>query len=679
MAICPSCRAAVARRGADVETIGIVAELVPTSSPFRVGMASRGTKYVKPFRIVGRNQLSTGAGTWDEWYVAFSDGTWGWLAEAQGGFWILKPVESPRAPAWNELRPGERLDFGGYGVFTAIEVSEATYSSAEGELPFAARPGAVFRYADLSSADGGLATLDYGTGAVLDAFYVGKRVELADLGIEGLTAWKDRKTGAKAQALNCPNCGGSLQLKDPANTVRLACTYCGSLLGSKGAGVPDKFEVLKKLSGVPFKPSVPIGTEGTLRGHPYAVLGAVRKSTTSDGTTYYWIEYLLKETKSEAYHWLAESNGHFTLLEPVAAAAVAGAARYATYGDKRYRIFSRSHAKVDAVLGEFYWAIARGETTLATDYIAPPRMLSCEEAQKEIAWTEGAYVPQDELKAAFSLAELPGQTGVGAAQPWPHEGTSHLWWRTAWILGILAVLVYAGAKITAPNRVVFDKTYDLVDPVKLLYAERGSAAAAAGWASSSAPTPAPTPGLVKTPAPANPVAAREAKEEAEAASRVILSDPFKTTRTANMEAVVWAPTDNSWVDVGISLIAEGTGEARSFNLVSDRYHGVDGGESWSEGRQSRSIYVSHVPAGTWIARVDPETERGQAPPQFRVKLTSGVPHLSHLIWTLVLLFVWPFLLVFSRISWEGRRWAESDFTQAGTERSDDDSSSDSDD
>jgi hypothetical protein len=160
---------------------------------------------------------------------------------------------------------------------------------------------------------------------------------------------------------------------------------------------------------------------------------------------------------------------------------------------------------------------------------------------------------------------------------------------------------------------------------------------------------------------------------------VILSDPFETPRTANLEAVIWSPTDNNWVDVGVSLIAEGSGEARSFSLVSDRYHGVDGGESWSEGQQSRTVWVSHVPSGKWVARVDPETEKGQAPPQFRIRLTSGVPHLSHLIWTLVLLFVPPFLLIFSKLSWEGRRWAESDFTQAGTGRSDpEDSGSDSD-
>jgi hypothetical protein len=671
--ICRQCRSAVARRGANVEAIGVVAELVPTSSPFKVGMKSRGTKTVKPFTIVGRLQLSTGEGTWDEWHVALQDGGFAWLAEAQGGFWMMLPLRPPPVPDWTQLSPGQSLDLGAYGRYAIAEVRQATYVSAEGDLPFVAPPGSVFRYADISGADGSLGTLDYGDDPGLDGFYVGRKLELGDLGIEGLTAWKDRKSSAKAQALNCPACGGALELKDPANTVRIACSHCGSILGGKDeTGPPDKFEVIRKLTAVPFKPSIPPGAAGALNGHAYTVLGAVQKETTSDGTTYLWVEYLLKDQKSEAFHWLAESNGHFTLLEPVPGGGVEASSRYATYKGARYRIFSRSRATVRAVVGEFYWAVKKGETTTATDYVAPPRMLSSESGDAESAWTEGIYVPRDDVAAAFKLPDLPSPTGVGAAQPWPHEGTSHLWWRTARILAALAVALYVLARITSPHRVVFDHTYDLVDPARMVYAERGSAAAAGGWAQETAP--APKPGA----APQNPVAAREAREEAEAAQRVILSEPFETTRTANLEAVIWAPTDNNWVDVGVSLIAEATGEARSFSLVSDRYHGVDGGESWSEGRQSRTVWVSRVPPAKWVARLDPESERGKAPPQFRVRLTSGVPHLAHLIWTLVFLLVPPFLLIFSRLSWEGRRWAESDFSSAGGERADSDSGSDSD-
>lgn len=671
--ICRQCRSAVARRGVDVEAIGVVAGLVPTSSPFKVGMRSRGSGTVKPFAIVGRIQLSTGEGTWDEWHVAFGDGGFAWLAEAQGGFWMMLPLKPPPVPDWAQLSPGQSLDLGAYGRFAIAEVRQATYVSAEGDLPFEAPPGSVFRYADISGADGSLGTLDYGDDPGLDGFYVGRRLELGDLGIEGLTAWKDRKATAKAQALNCPACGGALELKDPANTVRVACSHCGSLLGGRGSdGPPDRFGVLRKLSAVPFKPSIPPGTEGVLNGHPYTVLGAVQKATTSDGTTYFWIEYLLKEQKTEAYHWLAESNGHFTLLEPVPGGGVEAGARYATRDGKRYRIFSRSRAAVQAVVGEFYWAVKKGESTTATDYVAPPRMLSHESGDAESAWTEGAYVQRDEVAAAFKLRDLPRPTGVGAAQPWPHEGTSHLWWKTVRILAVAAIVVYAAAKLTAPNRVVFDRTYDLVDGARFLYAERGTAAAARGWAQQSSPAPG------KAAAGPASAAARETREEAEAAQRVILSEPFETTRTANLEAVIWSPTDNNWVAVGVSLIAEGTGDVRSFGLVSDRYHGVDGGEKWSEGRQNRTVWVSRIPPGKWVARLDPESEPGKAPPQFRIRLTSGVPHLSHLIWTLVLLLVPPILLMFSRLSWEGRRWAESDFGQDGSERTDSDSNSGSD-
>ena len=45
-----------------------------------------------------------------------------------------------------------------------------------------------------------------------------------------------RKVAARASSLNCPACGAGLQLKDPANTVRVACTYCGSVLATPEAG-----------------------------------------------------------------------------------------------------------------------------------------------------------------------------------------------------------------------------------------------------------------------------------------------------------------------------------------------------------------------------------------------------------------------------------------------------------
>jgi hypothetical protein len=633
----------VARKGVDLEAIGKVAELVPTSSPFKVGMSARPKHGTKPFRIVGRLQLSTGSGTWDEWHVAYESGGYAWLAEAQGAFWLMQPLPSPAVPEWNQLHPGERLNLGAYGLFTVAERRSAAYASAEGELPFVAPPGAVFHYADISGGDGSLGTLDYGDDPGLDGFFVGRKVELADLGIEGLAAWSERKVGTHAQALNCPNCGGALSLKDPSATVRIACPYCGSLLGSakETGGPPSKFEVLERLSAVPFQPRLPLGSEGTLNGHPYVVLGAVLKTTNSGGTDYFWTEYLLKETKSEAYHWLAESNGHHTLLAPVAAGEAVEGPRYATFRGARYRIFTRNPATVAAVLGEFYWAVSKGETTLAVDFIAPPRMLSKEGADEEVNWTEGVYVPKEEVEAGLKLKEsLPSPTGVGACQPWPGADRAHLVWRTAGILAAAAVGIFLVASLVAPRKVVFDRTWDLVDPKNRIWAERGTAPASGSWTAQAKGT----------------------------TDRVLLGEPFETTRRANLKADFYAATNNSWVGAGADLIAEGTGEVHSFYLLSDRYSGVDGGESWSEGSQSRTRWLSRLPAGRYVLRLDPETDSPNPPPSFRVKLTSGVPRLAHLILVLFVLLLGPLSFLFSRAAFEGRRWSESDFSSAGSEK-----------
>ncbi|HMA30123.1 MAG TPA: hypothetical protein VKS23_09680, partial [Thermoanaerobaculia bacterium] len=326
--------------------------------------------------------------------------------------------------------------------------------------------------------------------------------------------------------------------------------------------------------------------------------------------------------------------------------------------------------RVAGVLGEFYWAVKTGETTEATDYVKPPRMLSKERAKKEIAWTEGAYVPPADVAAGFALPKpLPPPQGVGAAQPWPHAETSHLWWKTAWLLSLAAVVVYFLAKLITPHAVVYDQTFDLTDPQRAIYTARGRSASStsADWSQGGA-AQSPTPG------PANPIATRAAADAALSAARVLLSQPFETKRAANLAVDLWAPTNNTWVEVGFDLISEATGEVRSFDLISDKYSGVDGGEHWSEGSQSRRIFVPRIPAGRWILRLEPESDAGKAPPSFRVRLTSGVPHLSHLVVVIMLLFVVPTLLVFSRFAFEGRRWSESDFTSAGGERESDDSS-----
>jgi hypothetical protein len=345
-----------------------------------------------------------------------------------------------------------------------------------------------------------------------------------------------------------------------------------------------------------------------------------------EGVSYYWREYLLKETKSEAYHWLVESNGHWTLVEAIAAGEVSTAPRLAAWRGNRYRHFQATTARVEAVLGEFYWEVKKGEQTDVSDYVAPPRILSEEKYANEVTWSEGSYVPKEEIEAGFALkAPLPVPEGVGSNQPWPHAESARGLLRTLGLFAGIALFLFVFFNIKADRKVVYQMRHDL------------SAAA-------SDPSLAP---------------------DAVSERLTVVSEPFEIPHSGNVEARIDAPTDNSWVFVSAVLLEEATGKAYGFGLQSDYYHGVDGGERWSEGSRTRTNYIGRVPAGRYVLRLEPELEAGKAPPYYDVRLRSGVPRLAHLVLVLLLLLLGPIALGISKARFEGRRWAESDYAGGG--------------
>jgi hypothetical protein len=426
----------------------------------------------------------------------------------------------------------------------------------------------------------------------------------------------------------------------------MACSFCGSILWAKDSGKDaGKFAILEKMSEVPFVPDVPLGSEGTLEGRHVVVLGALRKACEVEGTWYYWKEYLLKDPKAESYHWLVESNGHWSFVSPVAAGMVSSAGRMATYDGRNYKHYQKAQAVVEAVVGEFTWQVRKGETTEASDYVAAPRILSEETSGTEVTWSEGTYLQKATVEAAFSLkTPLPEPEGVGANQPWPLAEESRGVTKAAGILAVATTILFLAFTLTFPRGVVFDSEQTLEAPSP-------ASASSAGWDTGSAGK-----------------AGDKAPDRAE--ERVFLSEPFDIPHSGNVEAHIDALTDNTWVAVGADLIEEKTGESHSFGLVSDYYHGVDGGESWSEGARHRNVYLSRVPKGRYVLRLEPEFEAGKAPPSYHVTLRSGVTHFGRFVLVLFLLTLGPLAMGLSFVRFESRRWAESDYAWSTSSSSD---------
>jgi len=279
LCVCEHCGSAVVRQGGSLANYGKVADLIPTPSVLALGLEGR-YEGAPPFRLVGRLQLDWGEGTWDEWLLGFTDGSWAWLSEAQGRFHYMGQAALPPVPAFDDIAVGQTVDLGPAGTFVVAEARSARFVAAKGELPFAAAPGAPMRYADLSGPGGQLATLDYGDGTAAEALFVGREVTLADLGLRPVDE-AERRPAARGESLKCPHCGGPLAVRAPDQTQRVACPWCGSLLDAT-----RDLEILEVLGRPPLQPLLPLGTKGRLQGVEWTVIGVMERSVTVEDVRY---------------------------------------------------------------------------------------------------------------------------------------------------------------------------------------------------------------------------------------------------------------------------------------------------------------------------------------------------------------------------------------------------------
>lgn len=421
---------------------------------------------------------------------------------------------------------------------------------------------------------------------------------------------------AEARSFACPSCGASIAVRAMEHTVAVACGHCGSVLDAKDPNLAVLSQYRQKL----VEPRIPLGTRGTFLSTAYEAVGFLRRKVMVEGIEYSWSEYLLFNP-FKGFRWLTEYQGHWALLRP------ADPAPRAAWGDesvrhagRTYKHFQSAQAEVSYVAGEFTWAVRVGERAMARDFVCPPYVLSGEESDKEITWSEGEYLSPEEVWKAFKIPGLPPRReGVGACQPNPAAGWSG-WWKAFGMLALGALLVQVCAEGLCADRMV-KTTFQHVD--------------------------------------------------AQDAEKAWVSDPFPVDgRTSNLQVRSRADLNNAWAYLNYALIDPQTGTAREFGREVSYYHGVDDGESWSEGKPSDAVCLGSVPSGTYVLRVEPEFQTQAL--DYYVELRRDVPRWDLFWWTMLLLAI-P--LAVRGLRWyvfENRRWAESDHPWAAEGGDDDD-------
>lgn len=643
--VCSACQTLVVRKDVDLQAVGKVAALQPDGSLLRVG--TQGVYQGKSFEIIGRIQVSIGDPAapdviWNEWHASFSNGTNGWIGEAQGEYFVSFQSSSMSVPAPSALHLGQVVTVGKErGVVTSV--SQATALSLEGELPFVAEPGYTAIFADVSTPSGLSASIDYSESIPL--VFEGYWCSFEELKFRGLRSSDGEELQApqireaNLKSLKCPSCGAPHELQAGGISQTLVCGFCDTAMDlNQDATFKSVVQFEQSKAKIPAK--IPLGSRGIPPGSntEYTCIGYLSKFCRVDGAIYRWAEYLLYEP-SKGYRWLTESNGHWSLLAPLRQVPTKFGSEPVGYppntevklGATTFKHFQKTTATVEYVAGEFYWRVRVGESSEVSDFVAPPQVLSADCSQSEVNWSLGTYVEGAALWKAFRLSgSPPAPRGIANNQVNPHKAAAQRRW-TTYAVALLATFGFLTVRTLTERGKFFDETFNYRDY--------------------------------------EPDRVQQKKLQVPAGQH-------------NLAITVIAPSlSQRWADFVVTLVDPKTQEARSGSTSLYHQSGVDDGEAWSESVTRSTIHFAHVPGGEYDLQVEPlsnvvgqDQPEGPGTPKsfpntlfgYTLQASLSQAHWGYL-WMVVLLgLIPPLWSGWRSSSFETSRWSESDHAPASS-------------
>lgn len=407
------------------------------------------------------------------------------------------------------------------------------------------------------------------------------------------------------KAFNCLSCGSTLSIRAEGMSQVIACSSCKSVMDISS----EMKYVLSSSKNKRLRNMViPLGTRGKIHGTLWEVIGYMERS---DEGSYNWSEYLLFNPM-KGFRWLSENNGHwaYVLMTKEKPKADTGFGYgMATYSGHHYQLFHKGVAKIIYIEGEFYWRAKVGDKVSVMDFVREDELLSMEKSDDETVWSVSEYLPQDSVKRGFKLKELPPVQGVAPNQPSPFsEKVKGI--GKAWVFFLLALFALQFLHVvTSKNKLIHRELYTF----NLVH----------------------IPGMKST-------------------------IPFAVDdQTANLQIVLYAPVDNSWLYVQGELVNLDTGETEDFDAGVEYYSGYDG-EHWSEGSRFGRKNIPSVRGGNY--QLNFEVTGDKFPLDYEISVYRDVPLWKPFLWALFFLCLWPLILLWRKRSFEVQRWSDSDYS-----------------
>lgn len=603
---CDHCRTLFYWDAQAVHDSGKKAILDPPSSRLRVGETC--TVQGQDLVVLGRVRYSHRSGVWDEWFLDDGGQKIVWLTEDEKEFSLERPLPpDPAVPPFGALRVGAPLTLHGR-QWVVEELGKAACLGVEGQVPWVVLPEEIYPFADLSNPDGKLSLgIEYDQ-AGAPSLFAGQFLERDAVRVDGGSPFADAV--AQGQGVRCASCGSPVEGRFPPDTQMLVCSSCGAGLELDAT----QTRVVMQNGDKPFF-DLEIGQKGTLDKIPFEVVGRMRHEEMDEGLTYSSEEYLLYNEKA-GYRWLEKSdNGHWTLSarshqQPSTNVFGMAPRDTVTIGKTKWQFVEAGVQTLAYVDGALPWVARVGDRARYADLVAPPRTYAVEISETadggEREMFEGRHLPVHELNRAFQL-KVREASGVAAAQPFERSAT-----QTAlmWVGALFAMLNLGllGYSCTSSGRLVM-----------------------------------------------------RADISAEQYRGEWLSDPFQLKRRPSLlEISGHASVDNAWVALNVGLVNQNEEVCLETDGEASYYHGVEGGESWSEGSTSFSEVVRVDTPGTYRLLVygaagSGETADATGGPPVRITLREGVVLSRYFLLMFVLALLYPLKEFVRKRSHEKRR------------------------
>jgi hypothetical protein len=447
------------------------------------------------------------------------------------------------------------------------------------------------------------------------------------------------------KTFSCPNCAGSVSIRAIGSSINVVCSYCSSIIDTNDENykVVDTFTNKLKRRQV-----IGLGQRGELFGTLWEIIGYMERVEQSG--TYFWSEYLLFNPL-KGFRWLTEYAGHWSFtttikdnpelhpLDGTASGSNLVVPEYAWHKNKKYSIFSNGTARVNFVIGEFYWQVRVGETVNIQEFIAPPEILTLEKTSEERVWSLGLYVSADTIKNAFQVeSPMPFQTGVAPNQPSPlgEEGIAKIkkYWK---YFSYAVLLIQIGFCLGTKREVVYSGQIEF--------------------------TPYDTQKTKVTP-------------------QFEIKDA-----TTTLDINFSSPVNNNWLEIGADLVNDDNGETEEFEQGIEYYSGTDSDGAWSEGSTSATETIPSVSKGKYHLNLevtgpaltkptDPLANSiPTSPVTLNVEVKTGALLWSNFFFALFLVSIYPIFIIWKRRKFEVARWSESDYSPYNSYDSDDEDDS----